>query len=65
MGKITEGKEIEYEMKEDGCLYYKGRVYVPDDGELKTSIMKKAHNSSYTMLPGNTKMYYNLKLQYW
>ncbi len=26
IGRITEGKEIEYEVKENGCLYYKGSV---------------------------------------
>ncbi|KAJ9189377.1 hypothetical protein P3X46_000681, partial [Hevea brasiliensis] len=65
MGKITEGKETEYKVKENGCLYYKERVCVPDDKELKTSILKEAHNSVYAMHPGSTKMYHDLKLQYW
>ncbi len=43
MGKIIKGKETEYEMKENGCLYCKGRVCVLDNGELKTSILKEAH----------------------
>ncbi len=65
MGKITEEKETEYEVKENGCLYYKEIVCVPDNKELKTSILKEAHNSVYTIHPGSTKMYIDLKLRYW
>ncbi|KAJ9180944.1 hypothetical protein P3X46_009128, partial [Hevea brasiliensis] len=52
MSKISEGKATDYEVKADGCLYYKGRLCVPDDGELKTSILKEAHTSVYAMHPG-------------
>lgn len=65
MSKISEGKATDYEVKADGCLYYKGRLCVPDDGELKASILKEAHTSVYAMHPGSTKMYHDLKLQYW
>ncbi len=53
VGKIAEGKETNYELKADGCLYYKGRVCVSDDGKLKTSILKEAHTSVYAMHPGS------------
>jgi len=65
MGKITKRKETEYEVKENRCLHYKERVCVPDDKELKTSILREAHNSVYAMHPGSTKMYRDLKLRYW
>ncbi len=52
-------------IKVNGCLYYKGRVSVPDDGELKTSILKEAHTSAYAMHPGSTKMSHDLKSHYW
>ncbi len=61
MGRIAEGKETEYEVKENGCLYYKGRVCVPDDGVLKTNIIKEAQNNVYAMHPRSTKMYHDLK----
>ncbi len=38
---------------------------VPDDGKLKTSILKEAHNSVYAMHPGSNKMYRDLKPHYW
>ncbi len=65
MGKITEGKETEYEMKENGCLYYKGRICVLNEGELKISILKEAHNSVYAIHPRSTKIYHDLKPHYW
>ncbi|KAJ9180927.1 hypothetical protein P3X46_009112, partial [Hevea brasiliensis] len=52
MSKISEGKATDYEVKADGYLYYKGRVCVPDNGELKASILKEAHASVYAMHPG-------------
>ncbi len=65
MSKITEGMETKYDVKEDRCLYYKGRVCVPDNGELKTNILKDAHTSVYAMHSESTKMYHDLKPHYW
>ncbi len=62
--KISEGKETNYKVKVDGRLYYKGRVCVPDNREMKTSILKEAHTSVYVMHPGSTKMYHDLKPHY-
>ena len=51
------GKETEFTAKEDGFLYYRDWVCVPNDDELKKSILKKAHGGSFTMHPGSTKTY--------
>ena len=51
------GKETEFTAKDDGFLYYRYRVCVPSDDELKKSILKEAHNESFAMHPGSTKMY--------
>ena len=59
------GKEIEFTAKEDGLLYYKDRVCVPNDDELKKSILKEAHNGSFAMHPYSTKLYQDLKTSYW
>ena len=52
-------------MKEDGSLYYKDRVCVPNDIELKKAILEEAHSGSFAMHPGSTKMYQDLKVSYW
>ena len=41
------------------------RVCIPNDDELKKSILKEAHNGSFAMHPGSTKMYKDLKTSYW
>ena len=52
-------------MKEDGFLYYRDRVCVPNDDELKKSILEEAHSGSFAMHPGSIKMYKDLKTSYW
>ena len=45
---------------------YKGvRICVPNDEEIKKQILYKAHNTLYTMHPGTTKMYRDLKKHFW
>ena len=56
-----EGKETEFSVNEDRFLYYKDRVCVPNDDELKKSILEEAHSGSFAMHPGSTKMYQDLK----
>ena len=59
------GKEIEFTAKEDGFVYYRDRVCVPNDDELKKSILEEAHSGSFSMHPSSTKMYKDLKTSYW
>ena len=65
MSQIGEGKETRFSMKEDKSLYYKDRVCVPSDSELKKAILEEAHSGSFAMLQGSTKMYQDLKVSYW
>jgi hypothetical protein len=41
-----------YEMKEDGILMYKGKVYVMNSNELKNVVLKEMHNVPYAGHPG-------------
>ena len=40
MKRIGDGKETEFEVNEDGTLYYKDRVFVPNDCELRKAILE-------------------------
>ena len=51
-------------MKEDGSLCYKDRVCRTNDSELKKAILEEAHSGSFSMHPGSTKMYQDLKVSY-
>ena len=59
------GKETKFTAKDNGFLYYIDRVCVPNDDELKKSILTEAHSGSFSMHPGSTKMYQDLKTTYW
>ena len=64
VSQIGEGKGIEFFVKEDGSLYYKDRVCVTNDSELKKVILEEAHSRSFAMHPGSIKMYQDLKVSY-
>ena len=49
----------------DGVLRYQGRLCVPNVGELRQHILAEAHNSRYSIHPGATKMYRDLREVYW
>ena len=57
-------KETEFSVNVDGFLYYRDQVYVPNDSELKKSILEKAHSGSFVIHPSSTKMYQDLKTSY-
>ena len=38
---------------------------MPSDSELKQVILKEAHDTLYSIHPGGTKMYQDLKEQFW
>ena len=63
--QIGDEKETEFTVNENGVLYYKDRVCVPDDDELKKAILEEAHSGSFAIHPGSTKMYQDLKMSYW
>ena len=46
-------------------LYYKDRVCVPDDNDLRKAILEEAHSGSFAIHPGSTKMYQDLKMSFW
>lgn len=48
----------------DGVLKVGSRLYVPDQGTLRTEILEEAHSSPYVVHPGSTKMYHDLKTHY-
>ncbi|KAA3479880.1 DNA/RNA polymerases superfamily protein [Gossypium australe] len=45
--------------------YFQGRICVPNDSNLRQSILREAHNSPYAMHPGGNKMYRDPCELYW
>jgi hypothetical protein len=48
-----------------GILWFGSRLVVPKNKDLKKKILDEAHLSKFSMHPGSTKMYHDLKLLYW
>ena len=63
--QIGNGKETEYIVNENGVLYYKDRVCVPYDNDLRKVILEEAHSGSFVIYLGSTKMYQDLKMSFW
>ncbi|KAL3719949.1 hypothetical protein ACJRO7_004869 [Eucalyptus globulus] len=61
----AEKRKADFQISEDGTLRFQGRLVVPDDVELREEILSEAHRSSYSIHPGSTKMYQNLRQHYW
>ena len=49
----------------DGIIVFNRRICVPDDAVLKRKILEEAHKSTFTIHPGSSKMYQDLKRDYW
>jgi hypothetical protein len=62
---IKEEKSSGFLMYEEGVLWYKERICVPNIKELKDNIRHEAHESAYSFYPGGNKMYHVLKATYW
>ena len=52
-------------MQSHGSLQYRGRVMVPQSEDLREKILREFHYSRFTVHPGGTKMYHDLRLQYY
>jgi hypothetical protein len=62
---ITEGRGPKFTEDEQGTVWFKDRICVPDIESLCETILKEAHDSDYSIHPRNTKMYQDLKKKYW
>jgi len=49
----------------DGVLRFRGRVCIPEDLEVKGMILEEGHKSRFSMHPGMTKMYHDMKESFW
>jgi hypothetical protein len=62
---ITEGRGLDFTEDEQGTILFKNRICVPKINNLRVTILKEAHDSDYSIHPGSTKMYQDLKQKYW
>ncbi|WVZ70983.1 hypothetical protein U9M48_019610 [Paspalum notatum var. saurae] len=63
--RIKLGKAPHFREDERGTVWYKNRICVPDVDGIKKLILGEAHDTAYSIHPGGTKMYHDLKERFW
>ena len=46
-------------------MRFKKRIYVPEIADLREQLLREAHKTTYSVQPGITRMYQDLKKGYW
>jgi hypothetical protein len=62
---ITKGRGLEFTEEEKGTVWFMDWICVPELDSLRETILKEAHDFDYSIHPGSTKMYQDLKQKYW
>ncbi|XP_070019622.1 uncharacterized protein [Nicotiana sylvestris] len=62
---VLQGGAKEVFIGKDGVLRLQGRLCVPNVNGLRGRILEEAHSSWYSIYPGATKMYRDLRQHYW
>jgi hypothetical protein len=63
--KMEADKAKCFRKDDQGVISFKDRIVVPKDAEVRQQILDEAHLSRYSIHPGSTKMYQDLKQHYW
>jgi hypothetical protein len=62
---MERGKAPNLTEDDQGTIWFKKRICVADVGDLRKTILRGAHDSAYSIHPGSTKMYQDIKQMYW
>jgi hypothetical protein len=63
--KMEANKANCFRKDDQGIIWFKDRIIVPKDAEIRQQILDEAHLSRYSIHPRSTKMYQDLKQHYW
>jgi len=58
-------KAVCFHQDSEGVLWFKNRLVVPKNLELRKQIFDEAHISRYSIHPGSNKMYQDLRQRFW
>nr|GFA26190.1 retrotransposon protein, putative, Ty3-gypsy subclass [Tanacetum cinerariifolium] len=58
-------KQVEFHLDDDNVLWQNTRLVVPNDVSLGEALLTEAHSSPFSVHPGSTKMYHDLKQYFW
>jgi hypothetical protein len=62
---MKEQETKNFRVDEKGILWFKDRLMVPKDRELRNQILSEAHSSKLSIHPSSSKMFQDLKPLYW
>jgi hypothetical protein len=62
---MKEGKAQCFSCDDQGVLFFGKRIVMPKDHNLRRLILYEAHNSQFSIHPGSTKMFQDLKQRFW
>ena len=54
-----------FDLTQNRVLYCQNRLCVPNVSGFRKSIIEEVHHSRYSIHPGSTKMYHDLKGMFW
>jgi hypothetical protein len=63
--RVGDGKPREFTIDENDLVRFRGHLCVPQKSEVKMDILREAHKTPYTVHPSETKMYRDLKQNFW
>jgi hypothetical protein len=63
--KIEADKANCFRKDDQGIVWFNNRIVVPKNEDVREQILDEAHLSRYSIHPGSTKMYQDLKQHYW
>ncbi|GJY61123.1 retrotransposon protein, putative, ty3-gypsy subclass [Tanacetum coccineum] len=58
-------QQTEFRVDDDGILWQGTKLCVLEDPTLREALMTEAHSSPFSIHPGSTKMYHDLKQHFW
>ena len=65
MEEVKRGSKPDFTVLDDGILRFGNRLCVPNDGNLRRELLEEAHCSRLVVHLRGTKMYKELKQNYW
>ncbi|XP_073061845.1 uncharacterized protein [Primulina eburnea] len=63
--KADEKGNTEFAMNTDDLLTFRGRICVPSGDDIRRDVLAEAHTALYSIHPGSTKTYQDLRRLYW
>ncbi|XP_071688789.1 uncharacterized protein [Rutidosis leptorrhynchoides] len=62
---LEEGKVKEFREDDDGVIWCGNQLCVPNDDVIHEALLFEAHSSPFSVHPGSTKMFQDLKQHFW